>query len=101
MEKATLFDKPKLSDCELYDRKHPEIWREFVKLTLQLVNQGVRHYGAKAIVEVIRFHRIIHKDDKDEYKINNNITAYYARKFHRNFPQFDGFFETRKSKIKV
>ena len=95
----TLFDKPvTLTDFESYDAEHPEIWRQFRGLTFGLINKGTRHYGAKAIFEIIRYHRIIEYGEGD-FKLNNNYTAYFARKFMQKYPAYRGFFETRKSKI--
>lgn len=80
----------------LYDTQNPEIWAEFEKIALKLIRQGITHYGAKSIFEVIRWHRIVRANDK-QFKINNNYTAYYARKFLQKYPQYQDFFETRKS----
>ena len=79
-----------------YDSDYPEIWLKFEEYALRLINRGTKHYGAKAIFEVIRYHTKINTNE--EFKINNNYTAYYARKFHKQYPQYDGFFETRKIK---
>lgn len=82
---------------EEYDLKHPAIWKEFKDLTFRLITKGITHYGAKAICEVIRFHKIIDHQDY-EFKVNNNFTAGYARKFMEQYPEYEGFFETRKIK---
>lgn len=84
---------------EEYDRLNPDVWRMFVKYTMRMIRKGQEHYGAKAIFEIIRYHSIVRA--KGTYKVNNNYTAYYARKFHRVFPMYDGFFETRRSDVKV
>jgi len=98
---TTLFDKPStLSDFERYDKEHPEIWKLFMDITFRLIRRGKRHYGAKAVFEIIRYHRIVQHNDS-EFKVNNNYTAYYARKFMQTFPEWDGFFETRKAKVSV
>jgi len=92
----TLFDKPEAATR--YDAKHPEIWEQFKKITFDLIRRGTKHYGAKAIFEIIRYHRIIEYGD-DEFKCNNNYTAYYARKFMNIYPEHKGFFETRKARL--
>jgi len=95
-----IFDKPKtLSDFERYDREHPEIWKHFVEITYQLIRSGKKHYGAKAVFEIIRYHRFVkHGED---LKVNNNYTAYYARKFMKQCPEHAGFFGTRKAKVSL
>jgi len=82
---------------EQYDTHHPEIWKQFRDITFRLIFRNVKHYGAKAIFEIIRYHRTIEYGDTD-YKVNNNYTAYYARKFMRKFPGHQNFFETREVK---
>lgn len=85
------------TNFEQYDLGHPEIWKQFREITLNLIRLGKKHYGAKAIFEIIRYHRFI-EYGVGEFKVNNNFTAYYARKFMRVFPEHNGFFETRKAK---
>ena len=91
-----LFDIP--DDSELYDRKHPQIWAEFKRITFQLISRGCKHYGSKAIFEVIRFHTAIEAEG-EPFKINNNHTKYYAEKFMRIYPQHEGFFELREKSV--
>ena len=95
----TLFDKPETkTDFEKYDTEHPEIWRQFKAITFRLINKGIKHYGAKAVFEVIRWERIIAYSES-EFKVNNNYTKDYSRKFMRLYPEHKEFFETRKAKI--
>ena len=97
----TLFDQLEtLSDFELYDAEHPEIWKQFRGITFNLINRGIRHYGSKAIFEIIRYHRIVKYGD-GEFKCNNNFTAYYARKFMKLFPRYAGFFQTRRARATI
>lgn len=90
----TLFPET-LTDFEQYDEKNPEIWDLFVRFAFREIGKGRRHYGAKTIFEEIRRHTKIETKDP-KYKLNNSYTPYYARKFHRVYPQCDGFFELRR-----
>lgn len=72
---------------------HPEIWIEFARLTLSLIANGRTHYGAKAIMEVVRFNTSIR--GSGEFKVNNNHTAFYARVWCLTYPEYETFFETR------
>jgi hypothetical protein len=99
--KLPLFDKPIPKQnfteytCESYDLEHPQIWKDFVNVAIKQIQMGYTHLGAKAICEIIRFN----SPSGSEYpKVNNNMTAYYARKFIKTFPMYEDFFETRKSK---
>lgn len=99
LKDCPLFDLPpghvdKESEFETYDKTHPEVWENFKGICFQLWDHGVRHYGAKAVFEVIRYHRLV--ESVDGYKVNNNWTASYARKLSLLYPQFRDFFELRK-----
>lgn len=98
---TTLFDLPVKTqlekDFEQFDKENSKVWELFVKFAFRAINRGFKHYGAKTIFEAIRYHCDI-TTTGSEFKLNNNYTAYYARKFHRTYPQHDGFFETRKVK---
>jgi len=76
---------------------HPEVYAEFKRIAEQLLTRGKRHYGAKAIMEVIRFHRAMSgADEKEPFKINNNYTSLVARKLIAEDSRFASFFETRE-----
>lgn len=78
---------------------HPEVYAEFKKIACDLLVRGKQHYGAKAIMEVIRYHRAISgQDEKEPFKINNNWTSRLARKLMDEDARFTDFFETRELK---
>jgi hypothetical protein len=64
---------------------------------LQLKRKGWNHYGIKAIVEVVRFHRALETTDPD-FKLNNNYSSRYARILMDEEPELAGFFQTRELK---
>ena len=97
-EIETLFDKTKLQvDFERFDAKNPQVWQLFVKMAERAIDNGFEHYSAKTIFEVMRWQCDIKTTDFD-FKLNNNYTAYYARKFRNIYPLYGDFFETRKIK---
>ena len=81
----------------LFHEEHPEIWGHFVRFTFEKIEQGFAHYSARGI-----FHRIRWETDKPDYekglefKLNDHHSPFYARRFHKVFPQHDGFFHTRE-----
>lgn len=77
-----------------YHKSNPQIWREFEAHALELIQNGVKHYGAKAIMEIIRFHRAIRK--QSEWKISNSYTAYYARVFALKYDEYAEFFSFKE-----
>ena len=59
------------------------------------VDMEREHYGARAVYEIMRFHTMTREDSSD-FKLNNNYVSLVARFIMAKFPQFDGFFKTRK-----
>lgn len=78
---------------EIYHQQNPEIYNKFKELTLQVLQNRAR-FGAKAIIEQIRWNSMI--SGNEDFKISNNYTAYYARKFMNEFSQHDGLFKIKK-----
>jgi len=86
-----------LSKYEEYDRKNPQIYEMFRRFTLEAVRLGRKRFSAEAVINRIRWETMVRGDD--EFKINNNIKPYYSRKFMNEFPECEGFFQLRKSKV--
>jgi hypothetical protein len=84
--------------CE-YHHKNPQVYGKFRELTLKTMAKGFRHYSAKGIFELVRWYTGVTAEDPDGFKINNSYTPFYARLFMREYPQYDGFFFTRKSRF--
>lgn len=78
-----------------YHLNNPHVWREFEKLSWQLIRAGRTRFGAQMIIEVMRWNTAISAEN-DEFKINNNYAAHYARMFMAKYPQYRGFFTTRE-----
>jgi hypothetical protein len=85
---------------EMFDREHPDVYEHFVAIAWNLKRSGVRHYGSKAIFEVIRYHRATTSaadgSKPEPFKINNIFTSRYARKMIAEYPEFADFFSTRE-----
>ncbi|HEY1202182.1 MAG TPA: hypothetical protein VGE79_14415, partial [Niastella sp.] len=90
-----LFSNKLDQDFDRYDAKHPLVYKLFCEVALNLINKGQKHYSADAILHVIRYESAIKKDILEMFKINNNYSSRYARKFMQEYPQHAGFFETR------
>jgi hypothetical protein len=84
-----------------YHEENPEIYQEFKRITFRLIDSGRDYYGAKGIIEIIRFNTITgaegYKQNR-EFKINNNFAPDYARKFMNDYPLYNEFFRTRQLK---
>ena len=77
-----------------YLERNPRFWKEFCERAFLLIRKGHEHYGAKAIVENIRWHTDIGLGE--EFKCNNNHTTSFARIFNNTYPEFGGFFRMRE-----
>lgn len=74
---------------------HPQVWRLFCQFTNELIGRGFQHYSAKGVFERIRWETAEADTASNEFKLNNNYSAFYARAFMRKHPEHDGFFRTR------
>lgn len=77
-----------------YHKQNPDIYLMFKKFAYQAKQSGVKHYGAKAIMERARYHTEIER--RGEWKVNNNFSAYFARLLAIEDPSFEEFFEFRR-----
>lgn len=80
-----------------YHKQNPQVWELFQKFAFQAINAGRKKMGAALIFERIRWHLSI-ETIGDDFKMNNNYRADYARMFNEKFPEHHDFFETRERK---
>ena len=76
----------------------PEVWNLFKRFTEYAIVRGKTKLSTKFIIERIRWEVIMEIRSHDEFKINNNHTAYYARKWLKQHPEHPKFFEVRKAR---
>ena len=79
-----------------FDRNSPEIWNAFKRFTFQAINTGCTHFGAKMVVERIRWDTML-TTSHERFKISNDYTAFYARKFMFHYPQHKNLFAFKPS----
>ena len=83
--------------CEEFHKDHPEVWDLFVRFTFEMINRGFKHYSAQhGIFARIRWEIDAGGNGTSEFKINNNYSAFYARRFMVMYPEHEGFFRTRE-----
>jgi len=75
---------------------HPEVWILFKRFTFDRIERGFAHYGAGAIMERVRWETAAGAGEEEEFKINNNHRAFYARFFMGHYPEHEGFFRVRE-----
>lgn len=85
---------------DIYHAENPRVYELFKRFAFEAIRAGYEKFGAKSIFERARWEISIHTRG-DDFKLNNNYTAFYSRLFMKDFPQYEGFFETRIQKKTV
>ncbi|HQQ75739.1 MAG TPA: hypothetical protein PLB01_00155 [Thermoanaerobaculia bacterium] len=97
-EQVGLFDGVEDTRLEREFRRfhfeNPEVYRELVALARRAKQHSRNRYGIGALFEVLRWNRML-STTGDDFKLNNNHRAYYAREIMRREPDLSDFFETR------
>lgn len=81
---------------EKFHRANPHVWGLFQRFTLDIIRSGRKNYSAYMIFHRIRWHTDIETRSETGLRICNNHIPYYARMFHVKYPEFDGFFTSKK-----
>ena len=79
-----------------YHNDHPEVWGMFMQFALEAIASGRVRFSSKAIIERIRWEKDIAQKSEDAFKISNDCTPYYPRMFMALYPEYTGFFKTKK-----
>lgn len=79
---------------EEFAEENPHVLVDLVDLARKLKDRGHTQYSMKGLFEVLR-HRHALKTTAEDYKLNNNFTAHYARLIMDQYPEFEGFFHLR------
>ena len=82
--------------CAAFHQQHPEVWEMLKRFSREMQNRGFKHYSINGIFERIRWEKDIGGDGKTQFKLNNNYRAFYARRFMKMYPQYEGFFRLRE-----
>lgn len=79
------------------DAANPQVWRLFEQFAFQMIRRGFTHYSADAVLHRVRWETATPLEDQSGFKINNNWSCYYARKFIKLHPKHAQFFRLRAS----
>jgi len=95
---AEVFCRPNHSQqWYAYHRAHPSVFSEFCTLAEKMRVGGRReHYSVEILINVLRWHRDFNAGPDQDFKINNNYKAYYARMYQWYY-DCPGFFRNRAS----
>jgi hypothetical protein len=75
---------------------NPNVYDKLVELARYVRDAGWQHYGIGALWEQLRWHYRFERKD-DDFKLNNNFRAYYARFIMQQNEDLKDFFEVRRS----
>ena len=92
------YSKARMAEAfEEFDSLNPHVYRNLRTLAIEHVRKRGKT-GAKLLVEILRWEYAIQtRHAEDEYRINNNWTAFYARKLMQE-PELSEAFETRRQR---
>ena len=78
-----------------FDQANPWVYVALVRLARQLVKKGHTKVGMKMLFEQLRWEWYVTTTDTSGFRLNNNYTAFFARKIMANEPDLADLFETR------
>jgi hypothetical protein len=84
------------AEVDEFDSANPEVCQLFVRFTFEAPPSRATRFSVDSVAERIRWFFNI-KTRGGEFKLNNNLRPFYARKWAREFPGFAELFETRKA----
>jgi len=76
------------------------VYDELARLSFRMLHSGRKRYSIRGLFEVLRWNRSLATQTGD-WKLNNSLSAHYARKLMRDYPELDGFFELRERAVAV
>ena len=80
-----------------FHRAHPEVYAALVRLARQArARRHDRRLGIKQLFEVVRWEMHVSQDDRETFKLNNNMTSRYARLIAAQEPDLANAFELRE-----
>ena len=91
------FDKQELF-FEFHD-KNPQVLKSLTMMAKKYrAKRPSQKVGIATLFEALRWDYYIAVDSDDDFKLNNNFRAYYARLIMRANPDLEGIFDLRASK---
>lgn len=78
-----------------FHEQNLHVYEQLLSLCMELRKKGYSQYSIRGLFEVLRFKFSVQTSSEDEFKLNNNMTPWYARKIMEENRSLDGFFATR------
>lgn len=81
-----------------WDADNPHFYPLFVRFAKQLADRGHRNLSSKLLFERIRWESLVRfkAGEGEDWKLNNNYTPIYARRFMAEHPRYGDLFRLRE-----
>ena len=94
-EQPQLFDDPRTPKWIEYDNENPHMYQQFKQLAYDEA-QMHSYSSAYMLREVLRWKT--RARGTGEFKVPNDITPWWSRKFMNEFPEYNEFFKIKETK---
>jgi hypothetical protein len=81
---------------EAFHRDNPQVYTAFKRFVLEARKAGVSRLSADMLLHRVRWDSMIATGGSGGYKVNNNFSSRYVRKFCEDFPHLAYLFEKRQ-----
>lgn len=78
-----------------FHTRNPAVYEKLVYYARQAVAHGHGRIGIELLWNRMRWDYFVKTDHPDDFKMNQNFKAWYARKIMAQEPDLEGIFETR------
>jgi len=98
-------DGPLWRSFRAFHTQNPWVFERLVDICFELKRRGFNKYSMRTLIAVLRFEwdletsgdNVVIGGEEKRVKLNDHHTAYYARYFVQQYPQFKEFFEFRRA----
>lgn len=77
-----------------YHLSRKEIWHKYEQLALMGIKSGLKKWGSKGIMEVVRL--MLSIQNRKYIPICNSMSAYYSRLWRFKYPQYKRFIREKR-----
>ena len=81
-----------------FHAENPHIYNLFCKYAQEAIDSGKTRISHWLIINRIRWDSEVLTETEDKFKISNDYIALYARKFIKDNPHMEGFFQLKEMK---
>ena len=78
-----------------FDESKPEVWQLILEQVGKLMRRGFKNYSIGNIMGYIRYETDTPEYVEGQWKLNASHSAFYARKFLKDYPKYSSFFRYR------